>query len=355
MNSITISKYINSQTNENIDDKFSYNESRLLDAIGNYFNIRLTESDVLNEIGNAFYNLRLYDEALQKYEEALWLWKNKYSSPDYKKYRYLLNKAWCLIARDRGKDVLKDLEDDILNKYDDELDSFNKDNPVNELDKVPPEIKLCLVIALYLKGFIFFKNKNKDSLEYVNKAIDINKKYYFNNPYPLYLKALIYNNDKKGNEALEFLDKSIELNDRFAEAYVAKAESMMLLNNKKGAAKELNKAIELAPNLASAHSLLSKTDSISTDGGPKFLQFWQATKSRKIIATLLVISAIVLIAIPISELHAKMNEAVFGIVALLVGLIAAVILLPDIGKVKVGNIIEFDILQESQPGLRLRA
>ncbi|HEX2408605.1 MAG TPA: tetratricopeptide repeat protein, partial [Nitrososphaeraceae archaeon] len=354
MNSITISKYINSLIKQNINDKISYNESRLLDdALGNYLKIRLTEADVLNDIGNAFYNLRLYEEALQKYEKSLELSKGKYPSPDYKKYRYLLNKAWCLVALDRGKVVLKELEEDILDKYDDELDSFNKDIP-NDLDKVPPEIRLCLVIALYLKGFILFKNKNNHSLEYVEKAIAINYRYHLNNHYPLYLKALIYNNDKKCNEALKILDKLIELHPKFAEAYVAKAESLLLLNKKQEVAKQLNKAIEIAPNLGSAHALLSKTESISTDGGPKFLQFWQATKKRTIIAILLALGAIVLVAIPINALHGDMNEAVFGIVVVLVGLIAAVILLPDIGKVKVGNILEFDVIQESQPGTKLK-
>ena len=84
------------------------------------------------------------------------------------------------------------------------------------------------------------------------------------------------------------------------------------------------------------------------------MQFWQTTKKRTIIAVLLVVGAIVLVAIPINALHGKMNEAVFGIVVILVGLIAAIILLPDIGKVKVGNILEFDILQESQPGAKLK-
>ena len=354
MHSITITKYLNLKTNENMNNKFSNNEGTFPDASGIYFNITLTESDILNEIGNAFYNLRLYSKALQKYDDSLTVWQSKYSSPKYKKYKYFLNKVWCLIASGRGKGALKDLEDDILNEYDDELHSFNIKGAANDLDKVPPEVKVYLVIALYLKGFILFKDKNNDSLEYVEKAIDINDKYRLNNPYPLYLKALIYNNDRKCKEALKYLNKSINLNDKFAEAYVAKAESLLLLDKKAEAAKELNKAIELAPNLGSAHALLSKTDSISTDGGPKFLQFWQATKKRTIIAILLVFGAIVLVAIPINALHGKMNEAVFGIVVVLVGLIAAIILLPDIGKVKVGNILEFDILQESQPGAKLK-
>lgn len=150
------------------------------------------------------------------------------------------------------------------------------------------------------------------------------------------------------------LDKVLELNHKFTEAYVAKAESLLLLNKKQEAAKQLNKAIEISPNLGSAHALLSKTESSSTEGGPKFLQFWQATKKRTIIAILLVVGAIILVAIPISALHRDMNEAVFGIVVVLVGLIAAVILLPDIGKVKVGNILEFDVIQESQPGTKVK-
>jgi tetratricopeptide (TPR) repeat protein len=355
MNSITISKFLNSVTNQNMNDKFSYNESRVLDdIIGNYLKIKLTEADILNDIGNALYNLRLYDEALKKYEKSLELSNGKYSSHDYKKYRYLLNKTWCLVALDRGKAALKDLEDDILNKYEDELEGFKKDIP-NDLDKVPTEIRLCLLIALYLKGFILFKNKNTHSLKYVEKAIDINDRYHLNNYYPLYLQALIYNNEKKSKEAGKILDNLIELNDKFAEAYVAKAESLLLLNKKQEAAKQLNKAIEIAPNLGSAHALLSKIDSISTDGGPKFLQFWQASKKRSILAILLAIGAIVLVAIPINELRGEqMSEAVFGIVVVLVGLIAAVILLPDIGKVKVGNILEFDVIQESQPGAKLK-
>ena len=84
------------------------------------------------------------------------------------------------------------------------------------------------------------------------------------------------------------------------------------------------------------------------------MQFWQATKKRTIIAILLVLGAIILVAIPINALHEDMNETVFGIVVVLVGLIAAVILLPDIGKVKVGNILEFDVIQESQPGAKLK-
>ena len=68
-------------------------------------------------------------------------------------------------------------------------------------------------------------------------------------------------------------------------------------------------------------------------------------------AILLALGAIVLVYIPINELRgAEMTEAAFGKVVVLVSLIAAVILLPDIGKVKVGNILEFDVIQESQPG-----
>ena len=93
---------------------------------------------------------------------------------------------------------------------------------------------MCLIIALYLKGFILFKNKNSHYLEYVEKAIDINERYHLNNYYPLYLKALIYNNDKKSNEALKILDKLIELNHKFAEAYVAKSNlCYYLIRNKR--------------------------------------------------------------------------------------------------------------------------
>ena len=171
---------------------------------------------------------------------------------------------------------LKELEDEILNRYDDELDSFNKEIP-NDLDKVPPEIKLSLVIALYLKGFILFKHKNNRSLEYVEKAISINDRYHLNNHYPLYLKALIYNNDKKCQEALRFLNKLIELNDKFAEAYVAKAESLLLLNKKQEALKQLNKAIEIAPNLGSDMRFFQKQILFLPMEDQSFA-IWQASK-----------------------------------------------------------------------------
>ena len=85
------------------------------------------------------------------------------------------------------------------------------------------------------------------------------------------------------------------------------------------------------------------------------MQFWQASKKRSILVILLALGAIVLVYIPINELRgAEMTEAAFGKVVVLVSLIAAVILLPDIGKVKVGNILEFDVIQESQPGAKLK-
>ena len=82
MNSITISKFINSVTNENINDKFSKNESRRDDdAIGNYLKIRLTKVWWTNDIGNAFYNLRLYEKHYNKYEKSLGVIERQISFP----------------------------------------------------------------------------------------------------------------------------------------------------------------------------------------------------------------------------------------------------------------------------------
>ena len=82
-----------------------------------------------------------------------------------------------------------------------------------------------------------------------------------------------------------------------------------------------------------------------------FFAILASKQKKEHITILLALGAIVLVYIPINELRgAEMTEAAFGKVVVLVSLIAAVILLPDIGKVKVGNILEFDVIQESQPG-----
>src|SRR5690349_10737505 len=313
-----------------------------------------------NDRGNALYNTGRYEEAKECYEAAL-----TESNTLYLKFYAVINIAWCLIAtgkQDILNNAIRRLDNDVLNKYSNilGLGRIESDGKL-DLDEVDRNIVHSIINALDIKGFILYKqNKCHKALFYIDKSLKICSKYGIRNHYPWYYKGLILHKLEKYNEAIDSYLEAMDIleadpNNKFAEVYVAMAYSYKRNNDYKTAIKNLKKALEIKPTLVTAHELLAELESSSVNDGLQFLKFWTASKNRKVLAAVLISAAVFLVAYPMSGymiIDKDIKQLRLEINLILVGFIATVLLLPDIGKAKVGP-FEFDRIID-QPGSKTK-
>ena len=104
-----------------------------------------------------------------------------------------------------------------------------------------------------LRGNEFFKKKQfEEAIEWYNKSIDLNSNYIS----AFYNKALALTRLKKNEEAIDFFDQVIKINPKYISALSSKGIALMHLNKNEDALVCMKKAIDLDPNLDSQSFLI---------------------------------------------------------------------------------------------------
>jgi tetratricopeptide (TPR) repeat protein len=205
--------------------------------------------------GNALFDLKRYEEALEAYEKAIELnpedaadaWNGKGSALEalgrYEEALEAYEKAIELNPEDAA-DAWYDKGDALfdLKRYDEALEAYEKAIELNLEDAAD---------AWYDKGNALYNLKRYDeALEAYEKAIELN----LENPADAwYDKGDALHNLKRYDEALEAYEKAIELNlEDVADAWNGKGNALYDLERYKEALKAYEKAIELDPKHANA-------------------------------------------------------------------------------------------------------
>jgi len=201
------------------------------------------------------------------------------------------------------------------------------------------------------KGFILLKQKKYDqSLEILEKAIELNPL----DKYAWLHKGYVHFELKEYNESIGKYDEALQIDEDFAEAHHAKAVSLSYKGDRETAIKEIKRSISLKPTLVNAYENLAKLSILSNKGQQNFLDFWNASLSRKIIAILLGLFLVFSVGFifyestgPPKEIHPFQYAIPVSIVLILLS--------PQISKAKMGP-IELELSKDPrqiQPSLGL--
>ena len=283
--------------------------------------------------GIAFYNLFKYAEAMECFDKSIllrerfaeaWCGKGKslYIMGKYEHAKTCFEEAkkhkqnFLEVINDEGLnlsmlgDYNKAIEkyDEIIKKLENNKGSFlyiyaTNNKAMAEANKGRYEVALGIVNTLLktspqsednenknysflydTKGFILLKQKKYDqSLEILEKAIELNPR----DKYAWLHKGYVHFESKEYDESIRKYDEALQIDENFAEAHHAKAVSLSYKGDREKAIKEIKKSISLKPTLVNAYENLAKLSILSDRGQQNFLDFWNASLSRKIIAILL--------------------------------------------------------------------
>ncbi len=122
-------------------------------------------------------------------------------------------------------------------------DLLNANNILLEILKESPKD----LDVLHLLGIIAFQTRRyKQSIEYINKAININK----NIPELYKNLSIVYKEINELDNALKYCDEAIKLNPNYAEAYNNKGHILISKNQNDLAIKNWEKALQIKPDYA---------------------------------------------------------------------------------------------------------
>jgi len=350
--------------------------------------------------GIAYYNLFKYAEAMECFDKSIllrerfaesWCGKGKslYNMGKYEHAKTCFEDAkkhkqnYLEVVNDEGLNfsMLGDYNsaiekyDEIIEKLEDNKESFlyiyaTNNKAMAEANKGRYEVALGIINTLLktssslkdsenknysflydTKGFILLKQKKYDqSLEILEKAIELNSL----DKYAWLHKGYIHFELKEYNESIRKYDEALQIDEDFAEAHHAKAVSLSYNGDRETAIKEIKRSISLKPTLVNAYENLAKLSILSNKGQQNFLDFWNVSLSRKIIAILLGLFLLFSIGFifyesmgPPKEIHPFQYAIPVSIVLILLS--------PQISKAKMGP-IELELSKDPrqiQPSLGL--
>jgi tetratricopeptide (TPR) repeat protein len=307
-----------------------------------------TFSYAWKNLGDVLYELREYNIASECYETAI-----KHGTVS-EKATALNSKAWLLVNTTEYYHTAYDIITTSLDL---------KQNDPNALDT---------------KGYILYNlgkdGKNKDMLDQALNIFEKAEKIAKTEQaklLPRYHMGMVYLQTDDHRSAKKFFDVALKLNPRFAEAINGKAVAISHSGNNKEEAIELTKkAIEYKPSLSVAHENLSKL-TMSVVKKQSFLDFWNASWPRRILAIILGVIGFSIILYPayygyqqtqtttnttrnaadettitntVTTVERKIHESY--LIAL--GVIILIIILPEIKKAKIAS-FELETSHEPLP------
>jgi tetratricopeptide (TPR) repeat protein len=250
-----------------------------------YYAYNEKETDVLVLIGDVNLNLNNYDTALEFYQKA----NNITEQSDF------LNGIALSYLFSGGLDEAYNPAKLSLSKF--ASGSLINNNEVNfsHLDDYTIRGKELIVEVLCILGTIHMKKEDrKEALSYVAKAKAISERYSLEMVSPFFLEGLLLMEDKKFAKARKSLDQAIDIKKDYAEALNVLGICHHNMGNTQEAIDMIKKAVEIKPELASAHINLYRLERYKDkDVDPGF--YW--IKSKKRIAAL---AAIIFIGLLIS-------------------------------------------------------
>lgn len=113
-------------------------------------------------------------------------------------------------------------------------EAFNIYNSISGIIKREKVFIKCSILALLL-------NKNNKSINFANKALEINYKNY----YALFLKGLCYTNIKKYDKSIKYLREAIRYNNEVPDIYKALGKALWLNGDIKESINTLEKTLSL--------------------------------------------------------------------------------------------------------------
>jgi len=350
--------------------------------------------------GIAYYNLFKYSEAMECFDKSIllrerfaeaWCGKGKslYNMGKYEHAKTCFEEAkkhkqnYLEVVNDEGLNLSMigdyngaiEKYDEIIEKLEDNKESFlyiyaTNNKAMAEANKGRYEVALGIINTLLktssslkdsenknysflydTKGFILLKQKKYDqSLEILEKAIELNPL----DKYAWLHKGYVHFELKEYNESIGKYDEALQIDEDFAEAHHAKAVSLSYKGDRETAIKEIKRSISLKPTLVNAYENLAKLSILSNKGQQNFLDFWNVSLSRKIIAILLGLFLLFSIGFifyesmgPPKEIHPFQYAIPVSIVLILLS--------PQISKAKMGP-IELELSKDPrqiQPSLGL--
>lgn len=223
--------------------------------------------------------------------------------------------------------------------------------------------------SLFIYSYIlYFLNKYDKSLEIINKSISQNS----NDKDSWYLKGRLLIRTDEFDDAERCFSNAIKIDEKFSKAHNDKAYLSSRKNDDTNALNEIKKAVKYdAPSAIYQQNLTRLTILRETKVPVNFVDFWNATKSRKVIVSLLVSAAIFIYTIS-NGYFAVDTEFDMGDInnttkvddgkllfsskgnfpessVILIGFIVLIILMPQIKSGKIGP-VEFTL---SQPELKI--
>lgn len=295
--------------------------------------------------GAYFYQIKKYDDAIRCFDRAL----RKNLEKD-QRIRALNNKGASLFQLGKFNEsiesyraALQEQEDyDIYNNLALSLVATGQLEEAKHYIDLAPEDDS----TLDTKGFVYYNlGCYERSLEYLTSAIGKNS----NCKYAYYHKGDVQLELKNYSDAMRCYDKAIGIDPGFAEAYNAKAIVLSHMQKRDEALNAVKKAIEINPALSSAHENLVKLIlPIENKGRQNFWDFWSGSKTKKLVATILVVLSVgIIIYYPVVSYY--YGGIIFPEIPesylIVIGLMILILLMPEIKKAKLGP-IEFELSDE---------
>jgi tetratricopeptide (TPR) repeat protein len=106
-----------------------------------------------------------------------------------------------------------------------------------------------------------------------------------------YHKGLAHFKLEQYDHAIRCYDEALRIQPRFAEAYNDKAAALSKKGDISGVIEQVKRAITLNPSLSDAHINLERLIQASVKEVQNFWDFWNSSKSKRVIAIMLVVFA----------------------------------------------------------------